>query len=299
VKSANYVDQLIVEPGTFSGGGDSGSLIATLSGANPVGLLFAGSSTQTIANRIDLVLNHFGIHVDDGSSPPPTPLTDIAITSVSAPASATQGNTVDVVVTVRNAGNQVVTSSFNVLLQDLTDNVTIGSQVVAGLAAGATATRTFPWNTAGRSIGTHALRGSHDFADENASNDAQTTNVTINAPGSGLSLHVGDLDAITSNDGATWSAIVEVAIHDANHQPVNGATVVGKWTPTGLASDTCTTGELGGNGTCIFLFPGLTRKSVTFTVTSVTMTGRTYQSASNHDVDGSSNGTSIKVSRPR
>ncbi len=300
VKSANFVDQLVIEPGTFSGGGDSGSGIVTLNGANPVGLLFAGSSTQTIANRIDLILNHFGIHVDDGgSSPPPTPLTDISVTSVSAPASTTQGSTVDVTVTVRNVGNQNVPGTFNVLLQDQTDNVLIGSQPVSGLAAGATAARTFPWNTTGRSIGSHTLRGSHNVADENTANDARTTTVTVNAPGSGSGMHVGDLDGITSNDGATWSAIVEVAIHDASHQPLNGATVVGRWTPTGLASDTCTTGELGGNGTCIFLFPGLTRKNVTFTVTSVTMTGRTYQSASNHDVDGSSNGTTVKVSKPR
>ena len=88
-------------------------------------------------------------------------------------------------------------------------------------------------------------------------------------------------------------------MHDENHQPLNGATVVGKWTPTGLASDTCTTGELGGNGTCIFLFPGLRRSSVTFTVTSVTMPSRTYEATGNHDVDGSSNGTTIKVNRPR
>ena len=299
VKSANFVDQLIIEPGTFSGSGDSGSLIATVTGANPVGLLFAGSETQTIANRVDLILNHFGIRVDDGGAPLPTPLTDISVTSVNAPASTTQGSTVDVTVSIRNVGNQDVAGTFNVLLQDQTDNVMIGTQPVPGLAAGATATRTFPWNTTGRSAGNHTLRGSHDFADENTANDARTTSITVNSPGSGSAMHVGNLDGIASNDGRTWSAIVEVTMHDANHQLLDGATVVGKWTPTGLASDTCTTGELGGNGTCIFLFPGLTRKSVTFTVTSVTMTGQTYLSASNHDVDGSSNGTTVKVNRPR
>jgi hypothetical protein len=72
--SANYVDQLIITPGTFSGGGDSGSLIVTDDGnKNPVGLLFAGSSTQTIANRIDLVLNRFGVKVDGSAGPPPPP----------------------------------------------------------------------------------------------------------------------------------------------------------------------------------------------------------------------------------
>jgi hypothetical protein len=39
-------------------------------------------------------------------------------------------------------------------------------------------------------------------------------------------------------------------------------------------------------------------KSVTFTVTSVTMAGRTYQQPQNHDPDGSSDGTGQKVNRP-
>src|SRR5262245_30754092 len=47
-KTARYVDQLIISPGTFSGGGDSGSLIVTDdANLNPVALLFAGSSTVT------------------------------------------------------------------------------------------------------------------------------------------------------------------------------------------------------------------------------------------------------------
>src|SRR3989454_8366259 len=135
IKSARFVDQLVIEPGTFSGGGDSGSLIVTDDGnKNPVALLFAGSSTQTIANRIDLVLSHFGVAVDGGNSPPPTPVTDVAITSVAGPASVTQGSTVNVAVTIRNVGNRPV-GGFDVTLQDATDNVTIGTQSVAGLMA--------------------------------------------------------------------------------------------------------------------------------------------------------------------
>src|SRR5437867_453247 len=54
IKSARFVDQLVITPGTFSGGGDSGSLIVSNDGGNnPVALLFAGSSSETIANRID------------------------------------------------------------------------------------------------------------------------------------------------------------------------------------------------------------------------------------------------------
>ena len=303
LKQATFVDQLIIGSGTFSGGGDSGSMIVTDDlNKNPVALLFAGGSTSTIANRIDLVLNRFGVAVDGAGSQPPAPLTDIAVTSVSAPASVTLGQTVNVAVTVRNVGNQDVTSSFDVTLRD--NGTAIGQQTVTGgLTVGTATTLNFGWNTTGATTGSHTLAATQSLADDNASNNTATTTSTVGTGGGGggTTIHVGDLDGTTMVSGTTWAAIVEVAVHDAAHQLLNGATVVGTWNVAGLASDTCTTGELGGNGTCIFLAPGLslkTKKSVTFTVSSVTMTGKTYQSSANHDVDGSSNGTSIKVNRP-
>src|SRR5881409_124110 len=160
VKSARFVDQLVIEPGSFSGGGDSGSLIVTDDqNKNPVGLLFAGSSTQTIANRIDLVLNYFGVHVD-GSAPPPPLASDIAISSISAPGAVTQGATANVGVTVKNVGTEAVSASFNVTLQEAPDNVTIAPQSVPGLAAGASTTLTYTWNTTGSTPGTHTLTAS-------------------------------------------------------------------------------------------------------------------------------------------
>jgi len=298
IKAARFVDQLVIEPGTFSGGGDSGSLIVTDDGnKNPVALLFAGSSTQTIANRIDLVLNQFGVTVDGGNSPPPTPVTDVAITSVSAPTAVTQGATVNVVVAVRNAGNQPV-SSFDVSLQDATDNVAIGTQTMASLAAGASTTLTFSWNTTGSTIGNHTLTASHSLTDDNADNNHASTTVTVN--GASSVIHIGDLDGYPSRNGSNWSVTVEITVHDANHAPLNGATVVGHWSQLGQNSNTCTTGDLGGNGTCTVLFPSLKRSvsSVNFTVVSVTMPDRIYDRTLNHDVDGSSNGTTIKVSKP-
>jgi hypothetical protein len=47
----------------FSQGGDSGSLIVDAVSLNPVGLLFAGGNGITFANRIDDVLNHFGVSI--------------------------------------------------------------------------------------------------------------------------------------------------------------------------------------------------------------------------------------------
>lgn len=62
---AYFVNQILIIPGDFSAGGDSGSLIVTDDDAcNPVGLLFAGSSTVTVANPIDEVLAAFGAEID-------------------------------------------------------------------------------------------------------------------------------------------------------------------------------------------------------------------------------------------
>lgn len=75
-KLARFVDQIAIIPGSFSDGGDSGSLIVTNdSNKKPVGLLFAGSSTLTLANPIGPVLEQFGVTVDDGSSSSNSPPT--------------------------------------------------------------------------------------------------------------------------------------------------------------------------------------------------------------------------------
>lgn len=79
--AATFVGQFTVTPGSFSGGGDSGSLIVTnSSNRNPVGLLFAGSDTRTIANPIGPVLSRFEAAIEtnpancsngDGGGDPP------------------------------------------------------------------------------------------------------------------------------------------------------------------------------------------------------------------------------------
>ncbi len=68
---ARFVNQIIILPGAFSAGGDSGSLIVVQGkGKNksddrkPVGLLFAGSAFFTVANPIDAVLGAFGVTLD-------------------------------------------------------------------------------------------------------------------------------------------------------------------------------------------------------------------------------------------
>ena len=111
-----------------------------------------------------------------------------------------------------------------------------------------------------------------------------------------LPIHVGDLNgAASDNTGPSWSATVEITAHEADDTPLSGATVTGVWSVGGLTAS-CTTGA---TGVCVASLPAIKKSvpSVVFTVSDVTMSGRSYEPGSNHDADGSSDGTSITVSR--
>lgn len=63
---AVFRNQIVIRSLTtspFSAGGDSGSLIVSDVGNRPVGLLFAGSSSHTIANPITTVLTKLGVSI--------------------------------------------------------------------------------------------------------------------------------------------------------------------------------------------------------------------------------------------
>ncbi len=297
VKMARFVNQIAISPGTFSGGGDSGSLIVTDdANKNPVGLLFAGSSTHTLANPIDAVLNRFNVTIDGGAT---VPGPDVAISGVSAPGSATLGESVPVAVTVTNVGSAAAAGPIVVTLQDETDDVTIDEQTISGgLAAGASTPLYYTWNTTGASIGGHTLTASHDYVDGNPGNDSRSTVVTVNqVPTPGAGTHIGDLDPFRSSEGSTWTAYVILQVHDATHNPVEGATVTGTWTGPGLSVDECVTDYA---GECLMLSTLIRKRvgAVTFTVADVVYGTLTYEPGSNHDPDGDSDGTSITIRKP-
>jgi hypothetical protein len=83
--TARFVNQIGISGGTFSAGGDSGSLIVTTSGLNPVGLLFAGGGSRTFANEIGRVLSNFSVSIDTGGGPTPTPTPTPAPTPTPTP----------------------------------------------------------------------------------------------------------------------------------------------------------------------------------------------------------------------
>lgn len=57
--TATFSNQVVINGGSFSAGGDSGSLVVTSDTARPVGLLYAGNTTNTTANPIQDVLKAF------------------------------------------------------------------------------------------------------------------------------------------------------------------------------------------------------------------------------------------------
>jgi hypothetical protein len=60
--TAIFTDQILT-PGRFLRSGDSGSLMVTETGNDPVGLLFAGGPGGSFANPIQAVLDHFNVTV--------------------------------------------------------------------------------------------------------------------------------------------------------------------------------------------------------------------------------------------
>ncbi|MBZ5508661.1 MAG: S1 family peptidase [Acidobacteriia bacterium] len=54
--NATYTGQVMINGGSFSAGGDSGSLVVTTATARPVALLYGGSTTDTVANPIQDVI---------------------------------------------------------------------------------------------------------------------------------------------------------------------------------------------------------------------------------------------------
>jgi subtilisin len=106
---------------------------------------------------------------------------DIAITAVSAPSSAMQGDVVSVDVTVENVGNR---NFWGVISVDLKDGeVLIDTKTVDILYAGRSTVVSFDWDTTTAGPGEHTLTASHDVIDDNESNDSGTTTVDITEPG--------------------------------------------------------------------------------------------------------------------
>jgi PKD repeat protein len=132
--------------------------------------------------------------------------------------------------------------------------------------------------------------------DNDGAADTVTSSVGVSEPGGEVSLHVGDLDGSTG-DGSRdrWQATVTIVAHDANHDPVEGATVSGDWIEGANGSGSCVTDA---SGVCTITRGRIraSTTSITFATTDVTQDSLTYDPGLNHDPDTDSDGTEIVLS---
>ena len=146
-------------------------------------------------------------------------------------------------------------------------------------------------------IVTHAYTTSGTYnvtltvADNGASTNTQSKAVTV-VP---TTIHVGDLDLVGASQQTAWTAVVTVTIHGGGHTPLAGAFVSGSWS-NGLTGS-CTTNLL---GQCKLSNAAIPKKigSITFSAVDITHPTAIYRSADNHDSDGDSNGTTVRVTKP-
>ena len=127
------------------------------------------------------------------------------------------------------------------------------------------------------------------------SNMASATTDAAPEPGK---IHIGDLDALgLPGKPNRWDATVTITVHDEDHNPVTGVTVTGAWGSALSGTGTCVTDN---NGQCQVARSNIKNNAgnATFSVTALELTGYSYASSSNHDMDGDSNGTVIEILRP-
>jgi serine protease AprX len=134
------------------------------------------------------------------------------------------------------------------------------------------------------------------FTPEPTVTPTATPSPTPTSAANNNSVHVGDLGSIATANGSRWDAVVFVTIHDNAETPLSDVTVNGSWGGSANGSGSCVTGS---DGTCSISKNNLKTNvsSVTFTVTGLSAS-LPYDSSSNHDLDGNSDGTIIVILKP-
>jgi len=262
-------------------------------------LLFAGSDTVTIINRIDLVLNRFGVTIDEGVVT--QPMIDVATTAIDVdPTPVVVDQEVTVTVTVQNRG-QLSVSNIDVTLNDVTGGIPVGANQITELRSGESATVGFLWIPT--TDGSHTLVASlpENFVDEVEANNSISTTVEVTDQLTPRSVHIADLDGSSKNVKIwgirMWKATVKIRVKNNMEDPVVGATVKGVFDDNPDPETGTFTCKTRSNGTCSLSGYQEMRDCLTFTVYDISH-DLLYEPSDNNDPEGDSDGTNITVCRP-
>lgn len=219
---------------------------------------------------------------------PPSPVHDVAISSISAPSSATQGQLVSINVQVTNQGNQPET--FGVTVTDSTDAASIGVQNTS-LGPGSSTTLSFSWSTASSSLNTHTIKAAASVVtgETDTADNTKTTLVTISAPSQIPTMHIGDITmsgSITQKGKNTFcKASSTVLVLDQGNQPLSGVSVTGQWSG---AYSALLSGSTASNGKVTFTSGSVkVCGSFTFTVNDAIKSGFVYVPSGNVETSDS------------
>lgn len=207
------------------------------------------------------------------------PLRDVAVTSISAPASAVNGTVIAVNVNVKNEGNQPET--FTVTVTDDMDSVNIGSRAVS-LNAGASQGLSFNFDTTPSSIRSHTLRAAASTVagETDTADNVKTTVISINLPSVQPGMHIAGIVMSTQKISSRTRAIATVSVVDRSGNPLSGVSVSGKWSVLTGDSDSGTTDSAGK----VKLYSDWVyrpRGTFTFTVNTMSKSGWVYDNAAN------------------
>ncbi|HET7728173.1 MAG TPA: Ig-like domain-containing protein [Candidatus Limnocylindrales bacterium] len=242
----------------------------------------------------------FGYQISDGAD---TASATVSVTVAPAddpPAAASRSatTTAGTAVTITLTGTDVDTCELTFATFTLPASGvlgTLGNAACVANAAGGTDTATVVYTPNAGFTGTDSF--TYQVADLTGPSAPATVTITVNPPAPPPSTHhVGDLDSSRTLGSKNWSATVTILVHSGGDAALPGAVVTGSWSGAATGSASCTTGS---TGVCTLTKANLNNRktSITFTVTSVTLAGSTYQPSANHDPDGESNGSSIVVLR--
>ena len=231
----------------------------------------------------------FGYTVTDGAGGSASATVSVTVTAVNDPPTAID----DAATTAED-----VSKLINVLANDT--DIDGGALVIASVGSPSNGTAVIE---AGQVRYTPApdYFGPDSFAytvsDGAGGTDTGSVAVTVTSVPEPNSMHVGDLDGSSTVKGKNWTARVTIRVENVAHGALASANVTGTWSNGATGSATCRTSNV---GICTVSKSSISTgiASVTFTITGVTLSGRVYDAAANHDPDGDSTGTVIVVNRP-